>query len=55
MRSTAMTTQNEKDCQAPVDLLNVPLTALQSGFDYAFGFQIKLMWSLMGINLDKKD
>lgn len=55
MRSTTMTAQNEKDCQAPGDLLNVPLTALQSSFDYAFGFQIKLMWSMLGINLDKKD
>ncbi len=50
-----MTAPNEKDGQAPIALLSAPLTAFQAGFDYAFGFQIKLMLSLFGLDANKRD
>ena len=48
-----MSTDNHQ--QSPISPLTVPLNAFQSGFDYAFGFQIKLMMSLFGLEPTKKD
>ncbi|HEY3433508.1 MAG TPA: hypothetical protein VGK09_13280 [Rhodocyclaceae bacterium] len=46
---------NNTDATTSSQAVPVAVEAWKSGFDYAFGFQIKMMMTAFGINTDKKD